>query len=248
MNTKSANKRKRILFIHRDCGSDTPGAYFNRCIPAELRQHYDVVTYVNLDCHVIVLVRNALTKNKFEALITHVPYSASAKDIRPCSLSYISELITTGEAYKESLGILREIKKIDDIPIIAYTGAGGSLAVNIVFTATGEIDHIVHKSIYPDKDLKELQDTLERLFQKYQAKPQLIPAPQLSTQAGNTTTKVTINLNGGFGLSSITRISTECKTFPKAVVFKKSGGSEDKEIFNAKNIMEILMMGEALMM
>lgn len=232
-------KRKRVLFVYRDYPPDTTRYKATGHIHETLRGKYDLDTYPNLDSGVIELIRSNPSSDKFDAIITHVPYSRSYTS---SSLRYFREMIETESVYGESLNILRQIKMIDDIPIIAYTGAGNSPAVCGVFMEEGGIDYIVHKTLNFKDDLRNIQSALENLLQKYKQIPLDIPKPILRIENGYTVTKVRVNLNEGVGFLSATAISKECQSYPGNIFFRKSEEAEEKEPCDGENILELLSM------
>ena len=225
MNAKDVtSKRKRILYVDR---GPLP-------LTKPLGKKYDVDPYKNLDYGVVDLIRQL--NRRFDAMITHIPHKSIGR------VSFISlESIFLAQAYGESLQILRQIKMIVDIPIIAYTGAGDSPAIYSVFMEDGGIDHILHKSRNLSQDVQEIHTALRELFLKYEQILQLPSPPSLRTDNGYITVDVRININGGAGLSSAAKISQECQRYLKEVWFKKSG-SEDSTSCNAKNVLDFLAM------
>jgi phosphotransferase system HPr-like phosphotransfer protein len=226
MKVKNISSKKQILYVDQD---SLPLARF-------LKEKYCLATYRNLDSGVVELIRQSLSFKKFDAIITHLPH-------RPINnVRYFPiESVLIADTYGKSLEILRRIKMIMDLPIIAYTGAGEAPAIYSVFMEEGGIDHIVHKSMELHRDAQEIHNALENLFQKYEKIAQHTSPPQLYTENGYTAVEVRINLNGGAGLSSATKISQECQRYPEEVWFRKSN-SEDNNSYNGKELLDLLAM------
>lgn len=229
-------KKKRILFVFRD----TQLANTSEYITNSLRKKYGIKTYRNLDSGVIDLIRSNLSSHKFDAIITHVPYNRSYTS--PPGLRYFREMIETEGAYRGSLDILQQIKMIDDIPIIAYTGAGDSSAVIGIFMEQGGVDRVVQKSIDMKKDLEEIQGALKNLLRKYEELPLDIPKPVLRVESGYIVTEARVNLNDGLGLSSVSAISKECNSYPGNISFRKSEETEKEEPCDGKKIFDLMIM------
>lgn len=146
MDTKNTSGRKKyVLYVDCDYATDSSGRKAHTYITKSLRKKYSLDVYENLDEGVIDLVRKGLSSKRFSAIVTHVPYGRLSNPSD--NLRYFRETVETQGAYGRSLNILRQIKMIDDIPIIAYTGAGDSPAVIGIFMEQGGINRIVHKSI-----------------------------------------------------------------------------------------------------
>lgn len=231
-------KKERILYIDRDYPVDTTGYKAFFYIAGALKKEYELATYKDLDGGVIDLVRLELSKRKFSALITHVPHSRSSPS--SYDLPFFRGTIETESAYRESLNIIRQIKMINDIPIIAYTGAGNSSAVYGVFMEEGGVDCIVHKTLNFKDDFREIQDVLENLLRKYKQIPFDIPKPVLRTENGYTVTEVRVNLSEGVGFLSATAISKECHSRPGSIFFRKLEEAEGKEPCDGENILELM--------
>jgi phosphotransferase system HPr-like phosphotransfer protein len=241
--TLISEKRKRILYADRDYFSESRG--YSTCVYITdfLKRKYDVDTHRGLDEELANLIHKTTPANKFNALITNVPHKSidSVSYFRHSS-SFILESTLIAKAYRESLEILRQIKMVVDIPIIAYTGAGDSPAIYSIFMEEGGVDHIVHKSMDLHKDVQKIQSALENLLRKYEERPREIDKPTITIKGGYTTVEVRINLSGGLGLSSVTKISNECKTYPGSVLLKKSDDFSDIESYNGKNILDFMRM------
>lgn len=234
-------KKKRVLFVYRESFTDIPFLVKStRYIINSLRKKYSLVTYQNLDSGVIELVRSNIQSHKFDALVTHVPYkSPSARNLGGLSF-FLRERIELSESYQDSLLILRQIKLLTDIPIIAYTGAGDSPLIADIFWETGGVDRIMPKTIDSQKDSKEIINALDTLIQNYEKLPLSIPEPVIETEGNYTTAKVRVNLNGAVGFMSASVIAKECDRYKGRVLLKKLGNEDNGEPCDAKMTLDLL--------
>lgn len=151
---RGTTEKRTILYIGDEYGRDS-------YLREELEKNYNLVTYSNLDSGVIDVIRR-FHNGEIHAMITNMP--PNAVRYSPALLAIRTVFIQ--DCYHDSLNVLKKIKKITDIPIIIYTGAGNTAAVEIVFLGMG--DEIVHKSGDREKDSQEIHDALDRLLEKYE--------------------------------------------------------------------------------
>jgi phosphotransferase system HPr-like phosphotransfer protein len=241
MEIKSSEcKNKRILFVYRDFSHGTTGNSATECIIESLKKKYDITTYRNLDENVIKLISSASPGKRFNAMVTHVPHKASSGRALGAISHHMRETAELIESYQDSLLILRQIKIITDIPIIAYTGAGDSPIIANIFWEGGGVDHIVPKTTDLHKDLKEISDALETFIQKYEKLPSTIPEPTIKIEGNFTTTEVRVNLNGGVGLTAAAAIARECENYQGNVLLKKVNRTKETEAYYAKSTLALL--------
>jgi len=240
MEIKSSEcKNKKILFVYRDYPSDTSGYKTTMHIIESLKEKYEVVTYCDLDEKVINLISSVSRDKQFSAMVTHVPYKSSSGRILGVS-HFMRERIELSEAYQDSLLILRQIKMLMDIPIIAYTGAGESPIIANVFWEGGGVDHIVPKTTDLQKDSKEIISNLKTLIQHYEKLPLVIPEPVIKTEGDSSVVEVRVNLNTGVGLVSAAAIAKECKSYRGNVLWKKIDNTQETELYDAKTTLGFL--------
>jgi phosphotransferase system HPr-like phosphotransfer protein len=235
----SERKNKKILFVYRDYPSDTSGYKDTMHIIESLKEKYEVATYCDLDEKVINLISAVSRDKQFSAMVTHVPYESSSG--RTLGVShFMRERIELSEAYQDSLLILRQIKMLMDIPIIAYTGAGESPIIANLFWEGGGIDHIVPKTTDLQKDSKEITSNLKALIQRYEKLPLVIPGPVIKTEGDFSIAEVRVNLNTGVGLVSAAAIAKECRRYKGRVLFRKSNNTRKAETYDAKIALDFL--------
>ena len=138
------------------------------------------------------------------------------------------------------MDILAIIKKIQDIPIIAYTGADNCAAIYSLFMEAGGVDYIIHKHSYAE-DERKIHEVLSHLLQKYESPPQIIECPVLAMVNGYTNTTVNVLLNGGIGWISLGAIIEECSRYPGKVWFKRDD-LEDAKPRDGKNSFDIVQL------
>jgi len=240
MEIKSSEcKNKKILFVYRDYPSDTSGYKATMHIIESLKEKYEVVIYCDLDEQVINLISSVSPDKQFSAMVTHVPYKSSSG--RTLGVShFMRERIELSEAYQDSLLILRQIKILMDIPIIAYTGAGESPIIASVFWEGGGVDHIVSKTTDLQKDSKEIISVLGTLIQHYEKLPLTIPDPVIETEDGFSVVEVRVNLNAGVGLVSAAAIAKECNGYKGKVLLRKLDNTQKTETYDAKTTLGFL--------
>ena len=227
--------KNRLLYVDKDYSLGDMGYERDIYIRRELAREYDFTLYRHLRKEIIDYIRQA--RPGFDAMITNMPYVCG-----PAYSGYFSKLINVEIAYKRSLNILKEIKKIVDMPIILYTGSGASEA-NCFFSTVA--DQIVHKSNNSGQDLQGIRRALKRLLEKYQRLPSQINDPVIKEENGYTTTQVRVDLNEGLNLMSMVEIRKEGKNYRKAIILKASGeNGEPGRIYNAKNILDLMMPPE----
>jgi hypothetical protein len=149
---KRDNEKKCVLYIGNEYRADS--------IRESLEKIYDVTLHNNLDNEVIDLILQPFNTRKFDAIITNMPPNSVSSS--PALLALRRIFIES--CYQDSLKVLKEIKKLMSIPIIIYTGAGNSPAVEIVFSEVG--DWIVHKSEDPGDDSQKIHNALNTLLAK----------------------------------------------------------------------------------
>jgi len=240
MKEKSSQyQNKRILFVYRNYSTESPGYKATVHIIEYLKERYDLVTHCNLDEKVVEFISTTGPDKKISALITHVPYNASVKSSYPVS-HFMYERIMLTEAYQESLLILRQIKILMDIPIVAYTGAGDFALIANIFWEVGGVDQIIAKTADFEKDSKEITRVLETLIQNYEKLPIAIAEPLIKIESDYTTTEVRVNLNSGLGFRSAALIAKECDGYRGDVLIKKVNSTQETEIYDAKSILDFL--------
>ena len=195
----------RMLFVDRNYDVERWQAKFEY-IAESLRKKYDVQTYRNLDFGVVDMIRQAIAEKPFDVLVTHVPYGRE-------------------KSYGGSLDILQDVRKVSNIPIIAYTGAGISLETISSFMGSGIVDEIIEKSPDCERDIRDICNQTEQLIREYRHQLSHSDAPQIITKDGFMTSKVK---SKGFTPGRATRIVNHCKEYPKITLLKKTG-LDDKE-------------------
>lgn len=196
-----------------------------------LEKKYSITTYSNLEAEVIDFIRRFHDRT-FAAVITNMPPNAVRHYLPPALKSIFYQ-----NYYQNSLDILKEIKKLMDIPILIYTSADDSPAVDIVFSRVG--DDIVRKSGDVKKDFRRINVTLDRLLEKYEKMPLQSAEPVIEIRNGYSVAKVRLNLNNGLNIISFATISQECHKYGKVILFKKAGGAGNSpQIYNPQKILD----------
>jgi phosphotransferase system HPr-like phosphotransfer protein len=235
LNNRAERKRmnqktppKSILYVGDRYRIDNP-------IREALERKYDLTAYSNLDDKVIDFIRQLLRNKKLDAMITNMPPNAIHYDPNPAY-----KVALMGNLYKDSLGVLKEIKRLIDIPIVIYTRADNSPAVYAAFLKVG--DYVIHTSEKCNKDFLRISVELERLLQKYENIPSQIEAPVIKTRNGYSIAKVRFNLNNGLNVVSIATICRECRKYEKDIFLKRVGSVDNpQKIYNGKKVMDFIM-------
>ena len=226
--------QKTVLYVDKNYLPNTDGYERGMFIREGLEKKYALIIRRNLNSQVIDFIRQSFSSTKFDAMITNMPYQESAAYV-----SRFNEFMNVRNCYKESLNILREVKKTIDMPIIIYTGAGDSPAVNGVFLSVA--DHVVHKSMSSKQDFKEIDAAMEKLLRKYKDICSQDKGPDIKFKEGYTTTQVQVNCNGGMDLSFLATILYEGKNFPGEIVFEALGNAQEKKrIYNGKKFFDFV--------
>ena len=234
-------QKKHILYVDKDYLPGAIGYDRDVYIRRELEKKHDLTLHRCLDNKVIDLISQTLSDRKFDAMITNMPYRNVPYSFSYLShLKHISEMVNVRKAYQHSLDILKNVKKLVDMPIIIYTGAGNSASVRSAFWEVG--DQIVHKSTSNKQDFQDINSALKRLLKKYKNFSPSVKEPDIKIKDGYTTTQVQVNLNGGLDLMSVGTIFQECKDFSGKILFKSSGRAhENKKVYNGKMFLDLLM-------
>ena len=149
---RSQSRKRRILFIYRDHPTSISSTF---SVAMALSEKYDIQIHPGLDDTVIDIVSQAVPNKKYDAIITHVPFKHRSFEHMPIAyLDHLLPSILYSELYGRSLNILAKIKKIQNIPIIAYTGADNCAAIYSLFMEAGGVDHIIHKHSYSEDEPK----------------------------------------------------------------------------------------------
>lgn len=224
----SSAKKKRILHVERQYSEGSPEKLLTSVVADVLGREYDLDRHTHLDSRIVTVVKNAMQAHPYDALITHVPDSPKT------SFGAFADLIR----YADSLGVISEIKKIADIPIVAYTGAG--FESSCFFYDSG-VDEVVPKSDDIKRDLDRLRSALERLLKHYRPGEPEVPLPKISRGNGYTTTEATVMLISGLGFWAFGAMLRRCKEYPGAVLVSKCGGS-DPNGCNLRDVMKVLTL------
>lgn len=209
---------KKILFVDRNYDVQRWQEKFEY-IAESLRRKYEVQTYRDLDSGIIDIICQALTEKPFDGLVTHVPYGRD-------------------KSYEWSLNILSDVKKVADIPIIAYTGAGPSLGTVVSFLGRGYIDEMIDKSrdCEVDIDIKRICNTVEQLMEEYKREPLDIGPPEIITKGKFITAEVKTR---GFSCGCAAKIVRQCNEYPKATILEKLGPESKGWKCSGKSIMDV---------
>lgn len=209
---------KRILLIDR-IHWDDGGAKDSRHVRDNLANEYAVETYEYLDERVPELIRMALGVAPYDAVVTHLP---------------------PDESYSKGFGLMKEVKQIAAIPIIAYTGAGTHVLAK--FDA-GHTDGVVLKTHDVRADLAKLQTLLRDLLsdENRRLRSEPTPSPRITVNDGFTTVQALVRLNPRVLTRNAMQIAGRCSPFPGEVTCQVlDPPSDNAPTLSLKSIVDLI--------
>ncbi|MGC9453014.1 MAG: hypothetical protein ACP5I4_16380 [Oceanipulchritudo sp.] len=137
---------RRILYV--DSGHDPAG---RSVIENALRELGEVCVRTGLSRETVGEVRESLEACPFDAMVSHLPPARGAR----AGWSGIDLMISKYESYGPALDVLKKIRRMTEMPIVVYTGAGLQNLPALALESSGA-DRLIEKTRDAEKDARKL--------------------------------------------------------------------------------------------
>jgi phosphotransferase system HPr-like phosphotransfer protein len=212
----------RILFIN----SELDRREGSRPVIRALETDYEFDERIGLTRAAVGLVRSAEKSGRpYDAIITHLPPGS---------------LWPGGYPYGRSLGIVSDIHRSTEAPIIAYTAA----VISDVHWFSFCVEKIVEKGPV-EEDIVVLRELLARTVGRPRRREVAVDPPRVIHREDRTEIEATVVLLRGIHSGVIPTINKLCKEFDGDVILRKTEGEESGEEANPKDLMQLMMLAAA---
>jgi len=248
---KAGEQRKLVLYVERDYldGScpdsvdmqelcNNQGYQGFRSIRESVERRFDLECMHNLDKMVLERIQTTLTRRKFNALITHLPFE-EGKQVHD-NLGVLYPMLYYGTIYGKSLDLLSKIKDADpDIAILVYTGMSGDFHWLPKYYGA---DRVIKKSGELEKDVQDVNTALDYFFEtlpgiRKKRGERAIKPPEIIVSNRQTFAETTVNLNGGMGYQVYVKIVGESEGYPGNVYLVNLENGESYSCKDAFNLL-----------
>jgi phosphotransferase system HPr-like phosphotransfer protein len=225
---ETGEQRKRILYVERDyldgrCPDSlsvrelcyNQGYQGFKSIAASLRQRFDLECMYNLDEMVLERIQSAISKRRFNALVTHLPYEEN-REKTDWRERVLYPMPYYSASYGKSLGLIERIKDSDpDIAILVYTGMPKDYHH---LPLDSGADRVIRKSSDIENDVNEVNFSLDYFFKelpriRIDRKERAKQPPKIIIDKGKTIVEAIVNLRGGIGYYTYSKMGEESRKY-----------------------------------
>ena len=180
--------RRRILYV--DSGGDPDGM---ETIAAALRELGEVTVRCGLSEKTIEMVRETLKIRPFDSMVSHLPAARGARG----GWGGMDRVLGKYSSYGPAFGLLHEVRKVSEMPIIVYTGAGRENIPAMAWDSSG-VDDIIEKSNDPEADGQRLAKQIQYEWSRPADEPEA-PRIERSVDGASLQMETVLRQRGGLG-------------------------------------------------